>query len=90
MYLHCLGISHNTANTHLREILAFTPARIECELTQFSNGDIVLEKPIQEIVILSTCNRVEIYAAASEPAFEASCFKINFYIVIFCGKFYAV
>jgi len=71
MYLHCLGISHNTANTHLREILAFTPARIECELTQFANGDIVLEKPIQEIVILSTCNRVEIYAAASEPAFEA-------------------
>lgn len=71
MHIHCLGISHNTANIQLREKLAFTGTRSEDALSQFSSGEIELIPPIDEIIILSTCNRVEVYALASEVAFKS-------------------
>jgi glutamyl-tRNA reductase len=71
MHIHCLGTSHNTANIHLREQLAFTGTRIEDALSQFSSGEIEVISPIDEMIILSTCNRVEIYAVSSEVAFES-------------------
>jgi glutamyl-tRNA reductase len=53
-----LGISHRTAPVAMRERFAFAEARIPEALACLrSNG------AIQEAVILSTCNRVELYAS---------------------------
>src|SRR5437870_6506553 len=64
-----IGLSHHTSPVELRERFAFAEAKIpEALLTMRSNG------VADEAVILSTCNRVEIYAAttnADHSAFQA-------------------
>ena len=69
MSLLCLGLNHRTAPLALRERLVYTPAMLEVALACFSRG-----RPrrwhSQELVILSTCNRVEVYAHL--PARDAS------------------
>ena len=58
-----VGLSHRTAPVELRERFAFAEARIPVTLQLMRDAKIV-----DEGVILSTCNRVEIYAATSlEP-----------------------
>ena len=57
-----LGLNHTTAPLELRERLAIAPGRhVEAvrELRSTVHGS--------EVVILSTCNRVELYLANSEP-----------------------
>lgn len=72
MQIHCLGISHQTANIDLRERLAFNEDAIRTTLSEFSGKNEIGPSigSISEIVILSTCNRVEIYAAADELIFD--------------------
>ncbi|GLR70392.1 glutamyl-tRNA reductase [Agaribacter marinus] len=53
-----IGINHNSASVALRERVAFTPDKLMRALSSFVNTG-----SEQEIVILSTCNRTEIYAA---------------------------
>lgn len=60
MHLHCLGINHHTADIAVREKLAFTPQTIQAYWDRLTNNS-----PNTELVILSTCNRVEIYVYAS-------------------------
>lgn len=63
-----VGLNHKTADVEVREKLAFNGSRLEEGLLR------IKELPeIDEAVILSTCNRVEIYAGAGDPdkAFEA-------------------
>jgi len=55
-----LGLSHRSAPVETRERFAFAEARIPEALAQLRAGGAV-----QEAVILSTCNRVEIYAATT-------------------------
>ena len=60
----CLGLSHHTAGVDLRE-------RISCALPvlpQPAAGAATDGKPaaLEELVLLSTCNRVELYAAVNE------------------------
>lgn len=58
-----LGLSHHTAPVTLRERFAFAEGRVPETLQLLRDAGIV-----DEGVILSTCNRVEIYAATStEP-----------------------
>lgn len=52
-----IGLSHHTAPVELREKFAFTPARIPAALQSLRDTGLA-----EEAVILSTCNRVEIYA----------------------------
>lgn len=52
-----VGVNHKTTPVEIRERLAFTPAKIEDSV-----GRLVSFKEIDEHIILSTCNRVEIYA----------------------------
>lgn len=62
MALLLLGVSHHTAPVELRERVAFTPAvlaRALAELRGRLGGG--------EAVILSTCNRAEIYALSPDP-----------------------
>ena len=55
-----LGLSHHSSPVELRERFAFGEARIPAVLQLLRNEGIV-----DEAVILSTCNRVEIYASTS-------------------------
>jgi glutamyl-tRNA reductase len=58
-----VGLSHKTAPLEIRENVAFASNRIEQPLRE-----VVALPDIAEAVILSTCNRVEIYAATRDIA----------------------
>lgn len=60
-----LGLSHHTAPVPVRERFAFTDHELPGELAKLRDSGLV-----DEVVILSTCNRVEIYAHSSEPSAE--------------------
>lgn len=62
-----LGINHKTAPLSLREKVAFSPERLKTAMTQLNNKTQVLS-----CVILSTCNRTEIYAELQKNS-SASC-----------------
>jgi len=60
MTLLAFGINHNTASLDIRERVAFAPERVSHALAQ------LCEQPlIEEAIILSTCNRTEIYVRAN-------------------------
>jgi glutamyl-tRNA reductase len=61
-----IGLSHHTSPVELRERFAFAEARIPAALERLRGEGIA-----DEAVILSTCNRVEIYAATSLPSAKA-------------------
>lgn len=71
MQIHCLGLNHTTADIQLREKLAFAENSVRAALARLGCGNGVQPDGVSEMVILSTCNRVEIYAIAPQPAFEA-------------------
>jgi glutamyl-tRNA reductase len=56
--LHLLGLNHTTAPLEVRERLAFNPAQRAAALAEFRR-----KFSECEAVLLSTCNRVELYAA---------------------------
>ncbi len=58
-----LGLNHRTASVSIREQLALGEARLGEAL-----ASVVGNEDLREAVILSTCNRVEIYASARHPA----------------------
>ena len=58
-----VGLSHRTAPVEVRECLAVAPDRLEEELrTIAANG------PFDEALLISTCNRVELYATSASPS----------------------
>ena len=67
MYIHCIGLNHNTTPIHLREQLAFSDDQVRASLSRFSCGHIT--DTIAEIVIISTCNRIEVYAVSNSKSF---------------------
>lgn len=68
--IQCLGLNHKTAPINLREKLAFTPHRLDTCLARIGCGDVPEYENIRELVILSTCNRVELYAVSGTSGFE--------------------
>ena len=62
MPLHVLGINHHTAPLEIREKIAFPAERLPETLAQLRSG-----AGIAEAVIVSTCNRTEIYCEAADP-----------------------
>ena len=70
LHIHCLGLNHKTASVALRERLAFPSHRLETSLARLGCGDDPAWSEIQEFIILSTCNRVELYATATRPIFD--------------------
>ena len=58
-----VGLSHKTATVEIREKVAFSPNQIEKPL-----GELIRLEGIVEGVIVSTCNRVEIYATTRDIA----------------------
>jgi glutamyl-tRNA reductase len=67
MTLLVVGVSHKTAPIGLREQLAVNPSELVGRATELkSRGDFT------EIVVLSTCNRFEIYATSAHPSSRTS------------------
>jgi glutamyl-tRNA reductase len=57
-----LGVSHRTAPVALREKLSVVPEQLDATLRELRTLP-----GVREVALLSTCNRVEIYAVASDP-----------------------
>lgn len=55
-----VGLNHKTAPVEIRETLAFDEQNVTRALVEFKK-----QMPRAEVVIVSTCNRVELYAASS-------------------------
>lgn len=60
MSLYLLGINHQTAPVALREKVAFTPETLAPALASLH-----ALPDVREVVLLSTCNRTEVYAQAN-------------------------
>lgn len=60
MTIVALGINHKTATVELREKVAFSPEQLELALQQ-----LIAHQDIGDSVIVSTCNRTEIYCSLS-------------------------
>ena len=67
MHIFCLGLNHNTTSIELREQLSLNEDAIRSALARLACGH--LSASIAELVIISTCNRIELYAASSQLAF---------------------
>lgn len=61
-----LGINHRTASVDVRERVAFAPDRLHDALMEACE-----QACLQEVAILSTCNRMELYCVAEEGATAA-------------------
>ena len=70
MHTYCLGMNHQTAPVHLRERFALDERKLGAFLARFGCGS-QPDSNTQEMVIISTCNRVEIYVAAPRIDFES-------------------
>ncbi|MCZ6807332.1 MAG: glutamyl-tRNA reductase [Deltaproteobacteria bacterium] len=57
-----VGLSHRTAPVEVRERLAVAPERLEDELR-----DIAARANFDEALLISTCNRVELYGTSTNP-----------------------
>lgn len=62
VYLSMVGCSHRRSSLAVRERIAFTPAQTLDALAAWQ-----VTHPDTEAVLLSTCNRVELYAAVATP-----------------------
>lgn len=67
MSFFALGVNHQTASVELREKVAFNTERLKQQLEQQAN-----HSTLNDLVVVSTCNRTEIYAISesSEEIFD--------------------
>jgi glutamyl-tRNA reductase len=73
MRLFAVGISHRTAPVELRESVDFARRGLDAALTAFAARNLA-----HEAVVVSTCNRAEIYASAGSDT-----------VVDACGRFFS-
>src|SRR5215207_282774 len=67
MHIISIGLNHSTTPIHLRERLAFNEEQVRVSLSRFSCGE--NDSSLAELILISTCNRVEIYAASDRLAY---------------------
>jgi glutamyl-tRNA reductase len=89
MIIQLCGLSHKTAPVAVREKVSFSPSRVEEAVRLLHEDGAILEN-----VILSTCNRVEVYAVTHErvPDRRVAAFIARFHQVeesAFSGYLYA-
>jgi glutamyl-tRNA reductase len=80
MKLQLVGCSHHHASVEMRERLAFSPAQTEEALDALRQS-----YPQAEAVVLSTCNRVELYTAGEEPQHVPSPHQVVEFLASFHG-----
>lgn len=61
MSIYCIGVNHQTAPISLRERLALSEAQQRAALARCGCGDRERTGSYSELILLSTCNRVEMY-----------------------------
>ncbi len=84
MKLFLVGLDHTSAPVAVRECLAFKPDDIQAALLSLTSPDDTGSLPLlTEAVILSTCNRVEVYGVTHDDVGEAE-------IVAFLARFHNV
>src|SRR5262245_55609325 len=66
MHLLLVGISHRTAPVDLRERVDFGARGLESALSALASRP--AQATLSEAIVVSTCNRAEIYAACEDPA----------------------
>lgn len=66
MTIIALGINHKTASVELREKVAFSPEQLSNALSQLASS-----KQFKEAVIVSTCNRTELYCSLEHSNSQA-------------------
>lgn len=67
MYILCLGLNHITAPLDVREKLALEEDVVQIALARLACGHVAT--PLTELVLISTCNRIELYATSNQLAF---------------------
>jgi glutamyl-tRNA reductase len=72
-----VGLSHHSAPVEMRERFALAADTLEASLLALRNG------PLSECAIISTCNRLEIYALAKDR--EQGWQAIESYLIGLCG-----
>lgn len=72
----CLGLNHRTTPLELRERVAFAESK-QTEAAQ----EICSISGFEETVVLSTCNRVEIYAASNHEEPESGLISLQNYLM---------
>ena len=80
MKLQMVGCSHHNASVEVRERLAFSPDQAAMALGKWRQSF-----PTTEAVLLSTCNRVELYTAADDPAAGPSDQQVKQFLADFHG-----
>jgi glutamyl-tRNA reductase len=80
MKLQMVGCSHQNVSVELRERLAFSPDQAAAALDAWRQ-----RFPTSEAVLLSTCNRVELYAAAGDVADVPSDQQVKQFLAEFHG-----
>lgn len=66
MDLICVGLNHRTAPVEVRELFAVAPAKLG-----EAASDLRQKTGVEEAVVISTCNRTEIYVAGDETTVHA-------------------
>lgn len=69
--IHCIGVSFRTAPIALRERLAADANAHAAALSRLGCGHETRPGAVSELAVLSTCNRMELYAAGAPSAREA-------------------
>ncbi len=64
MHIIVVGLDHHTSPVEIREQLAFRPSHYAAAYERLLLGP---DAVLREAVILSTCNRVEVYGVADDP-----------------------
>jgi len=67
MHIIAIGLNHNSAPIQLRERLGFSEDQVRASLSRLACGG--EESQLSELVVISTCNRIELYAVSNQPAF---------------------
>lgn len=63
-----IGLNHKTAPVEVRERLSFSPTMLRSALTHFdATHEYAHLDHVKEGIILSTCNRMEVYALVNHP-----------------------
>jgi glutamyl-tRNA reductase len=79
MQLYLLGVSHKTAPVDVRERLDFSSRGVERALAA-----VTARTCAREVVVLSTCNRAELYVGCDDPA------RVRGELVQFIGDFHQI
>lgn len=67
MHIVCLGLSHNTASVEIRERYAIADSEVAATIEELKAAP-----EVREVVVVSTCNRVELYLAVDRTCVDFS------------------